>query len=732
MATFFLDLEGGNDANDGTTFANRWKTYTSGATAARIAPGDLIKVMASPDETLVGDATWTNNSRTVTLAGAVTQSIAVCDSAWTASANVTCTTSTTRKQGTNSASNAIASGFTTGKAAYFATGTLDLSSYQQVTFWVRATAAIAASTLSLRLCTDTIGATSVHTIAIPAIPSSSTWVPVTVDTGGALNSAIQSIALYADLDPGTITVLLDNITASKAPSAADSLTLNSLIGKVWTRCWAASTAYATNDIRKPTQPNRNGFCYKVTAGGGGSSGSSEPTWPQDIGLTVTDGALTWTCEDMEESYWPIQSILGTSVAVDVNNSTGAQDTTSRYQGTTETVATYKRECQKLASMPAAAFLNNDQCFIQDNGTAASPITFSGGWDRTAMTTQSGETWVDGQNGTGDSIFFNSKNHISLRNLNSVRFGDGIDLSVGSNFDIRNCHFNASGGSGIDASGGGSGRVYLQGVTTNGGAQRGLYLANFTVTAIACVMDSCGGSSPGHGVQLGQRPVRANHMRIRGGAAFGIGSSASGSALNARISNLKTANNSSGGVSAGTNDSLGGITLINAVMTDSTPISATGMNSMDGAIVSHKHQGVADSHLITLDSATITSATDQRHTASGISWKFRPTATKRGSEYPMRLSVAKLACASGVAVNVQIWVRRDNTNITGRLFVPGGQIAGVGVDVFNTADAPSVNTWTQSATLSFTPTEDGVVEIFYECWDGVGTSNNLWIDDLTVS
>ena len=69
MATYFLDYEGGNDANDGLSFANRWKTITAGATAARIAPGDTIKIMGSPDPTSLGiNATWTNKSATVTLA----------------------------------------------------------------------------------------------------------------------------------------------------------------------------------------------------------------------------------------------------------------------------------------------------------------------------------------------------------------------------------------------------------------------------------------------------------------------------------------------------------------------------------------------------------------------------------------------------------------------------------------------------------------------------------------
>jgi len=131
MTIFYLDPVDGNDGNDGLSFANRWKTFNSGATAARTAPGDTIRIIASPDPTSLGiTATWTNNSQSVILASALTQNIYM-DEAWTASANVTASLNTAnRKEGANCVQLAIASAFTTGKAAYYATGTLDLSSYQ--------------------------------------------------------------------------------------------------------------------------------------------------------------------------------------------------------------------------------------------------------------------------------------------------------------------------------------------------------------------------------------------------------------------------------------------------------------------------------------------------------------------------------------------------------------------------------------------------------------------------
>ncbi len=112
MATFYLDFEGGNDSNDGTTFANRWKTITSGATAARTAPGDVIRIMKSPDPVSLGvNGTFTKQSPTITLASAVTANISLCQAAWTASANVTTTTSSTKKEGTLSTSIAPAAAF---------------------------------------------------------------------------------------------------------------------------------------------------------------------------------------------------------------------------------------------------------------------------------------------------------------------------------------------------------------------------------------------------------------------------------------------------------------------------------------------------------------------------------------------------------------------------------------------------------------------------------------------
>lgn len=59
--------------------------------------------------------------------------------------------------------------------------------------------------------------------------------------------------------------------------------------------WAASAQYVRNRILLPG----NGYQYRnLTATGVGRSGTTQPTWPTTIGATVTDGSITWSCEQL--------------------------------------------------------------------------------------------------------------------------------------------------------------------------------------------------------------------------------------------------------------------------------------------------------------------------------------------------------------------------------------------------------------------------------------------------
>lgn len=81
--------------------------------------------------------------------------------------------------------------------------------------------------------------------------------------------------------------------------------------EIATQKWQAETVYAADAFVLPTRPN--GKLYKVTVGGGGSSGASEPTWPTTIGQTVADGDLAWTCDSTFsfEQFFQVALVDGT-------------------------------------------------------------------------------------------------------------------------------------------------------------------------------------------------------------------------------------------------------------------------------------------------------------------------------------------------------------------------------------------------------------------------------------
>jgi len=56
--------------------------------------------------------------------------------------------------------------------------------------------------------------------------------------------------------------------------------------------WAASTAFSVGDIRRATTEQASGLFFRCTTAG--TSDSSEPSWPTDIGSTITDNTCVWT------------------------------------------------------------------------------------------------------------------------------------------------------------------------------------------------------------------------------------------------------------------------------------------------------------------------------------------------------------------------------------------------------------------------------------------------------
>ena len=767
----------------------RWKTFTGGATATRIVSDDTIRTMSSPDPTSIGSGTWVgskmqgtsnvnsstnaspivvtcastmatlgiSNGDTVVVTGHTTntnangtwevtnvsgstctlvgstgngvggtsgflrkvsnQRVILASSpivniashgnrgngrtAWTAqTANITTSLVTIDalggiKEGDCSDSIAVGANFTTGLAAYKATGTLNLSGHQQISFWIKQTAGTigASGALSLKLCSDTAGATAVNTFNVENLTVLNRWTPITIDLATNLGASIQSIGFYVNTDNGAQTFLLSNIIACKASSSADSLNLCSLIGK-----------------------NTSG-----------------------------------------ETWCGIQSINGTRVMLDTGGQWGpvtiglSSIQIPGYYGTSETITTYKRETIKVP-LAATATAQSSLLNFQRGGVApqsagvGNPIVYSFGWNRTNMSTRTGESWFDGRNGFGYSnyAYYLTGGNITVDRLGYVRFYYGLFIpgcmySVVTNYHGNNCD------------------------------QYGLYARehrNVTYDTIYCCYNSLGGVFAFS--QVGQTTFRNMVICSNNSAGFTYYNSMSNTLDNFTIKNningisiIQSHNLSanSGTISdswqygidnnglgygnifknttlstnttASTRSNVGGPSyFINSSLNDTTEVAiASPGYGNNSKVFSHNHDQTNNLHYIWCDYGLIYSTTSVRYTNNGIAWAMAPThGSVRYIGFPLDLSVATVAVSANSQVTVKAWMRRTNIGLVMRLRVKGGQIAGVANDVTGYMTGASADTWEQ-VSISFTPTESGVVEILAECWGG--TTFTGYVDDLTI-
>lgn len=751
------DADGTITPRGGSSKADAWKTWTTGASAARTQPGDFIRNMASPDQTSLGvtgvwtdgplagtvtitsstnatpivvtrashgyangdtihisghttntnaNGTWivanvtTNtyelqgsvgngigatsgtsrkvNNCVVNLSAAVTKNVALpvdggtgnqgTKANWTASANVTCTLASGGKQGIEYEEIALAAGFTTGLAAYYTLPVaLDLSGYQQLTFWVFQSAGTlgAAGSVRLRLCTDTVGATPVHSFNIPALGALNQWCAVTVDNGGALNAAIASISFDVVTDNGAQTFRVDNVLAVKAVASADSLSLTSLIGK-------------------------------NTAG---------------------------------ESWLAIQSIVGTRVMLDQGANFGPGGSTTRgYSGTSETVTTYKR--QPLLRALAALQPNPLDFFMNEGGSAGSPITFSAGWDRTAMTSQSGETWFSLQNGinAGLGCGASSVSYVKLDGTFGVVRGltGFVMLGQCQDIDLGNFHGNNNSGGAVNINSTNSlsaKRVKGSVAARNNGFSASVGGINL-VSDESALNTIVAHGNEGMGFRLLSLRTTVESLDARNNGTYGLQAQAV-NGDSCYVKAMNTAGNASGAVEF---IAASQVYAKNATLAEATEVTNSSASGGNPRFISENHDGAAGNTQVFTDGGLIAAEATVRHTASGYAWSMAVTSTNRHVSYPLAQEVGKFAVAANLLVTVKLWMRRTNTGITVRLMCKGGQIGGVANDV-SSAMTAAADTW-EEVTITFTPSEAGVVMITAEAYGG--TTYIGYFDDLTVT
>lgn len=638
MSIFYIDYISGNDVNSGSDWDNAWRTITSGATAARIAPGDIIRIAKSPTPIQLGSATWTSLSKTVILDSAPLVTITNCELAWTAVSG-TCSLQTVCKQG-GSAVRIItpASPVANSLMGYYTLPSgLDLSGYQKLTFWFKnfLGSAIMADNFYITLCSDTAGATPVDYFKIPSGSNTPCyWEPLnlTKEGGGNLGSPIQSIAFYtgSTVPLGNFVNQLDNFLVT----TSNGLNLQSLISK----------------------------------------------------NSAEQGGM--------EGWYPIQSIVGSTILID-NSPQNLANAGRGYwtSGTSPELAPfYYRETIKTdVGLGTTTGVTEN---LQDSGTVGSEIQYQGGYDR-VTTLQTGETFFDGLTGLGWGLYSNGKTYSIINHISFVRYQEGIYLySRGITFS--NC-FNV------------------------GNVNDGI----ITATQFGSIFNCFCSNNDKFGISFVSCPNNyLSDSVMNNNLTYGLGftlNTLSPCGHNV-AENIATANNANAGVS-----SIDTNYLINSTINDTTETSIPTGNGT--YLYSQKHDRTTGNNWIFTDGGTINSLATDRVGGTGLMWKIIPSGSTRDIKNPIALPIAQIAVTSGNLVTVKAYMKKDNASTVGALIIcRGGQISGVDNDAIATK-ANDTN-W-EELTITFTPTEDGVVQI--EAWGYyVSASSNVYVEDMTIT
>jgi len=632
----------------GSSWSDAWLTITSGATSTRVQSGDEVRVSKTDDPVSIGNATWTDLSKTVTLATAQTLTIDNCDTAWTVANTSTIATNTNRKQGTNSVRVIKSTAPATNTLyAYKALGSaVDFSAYDSITLWVNAysTSAILTNNWKLALCSDTAGATIEFEYPIPAsVIASANWYPVTI-TGvsvGGNKSAIQSIALYSgDVAPlTTCGISMDNISASNATG----LNLTTVISKI------SSAGYDS------------------------------------------------------EGWWPIQSIDGTTILLDlIANTTAAS--TKGYTGTTQTVETYfRRTFGQWPTTPNTA-----------TNTLRAGVTYGGGWD-TGSSTQNGMTALDGRNGGGTQIVMSSGTSIDLFCL--IRGSVNIGFTSGQRYYIDSCNLVA-------------GFNPIESFTGSGSADPyGVEVTNCSMNSFSgTVFDTRAGGHTFDNVHI--KSTSAGALQLPPLSIFknsSILNATNQSLINTQENRRYLAVNSTFDVTV--QAAVRSTYFKNCLFTAATEFSLNQTaNGRDMRVFSEKHDQTNYDYIF-IEGGTANTEDTDRSGATGKMWRLVLTSSNRNATYPLDLPVAQFPYASSGLVTVTAWMKKSHvTDCNGRLRIKGGQITGYSSDL--TATLADNTNW-QQLTITFTPTDAGVFEV-EALAEYVAANANVYIDEVTVT
>lgn len=743
MSTFYIDLDNGNDSSDGTTWGNAWKTITSGATAARIAPGDVIRISKTPDPTSIGNGTWTSVS------SATAPSTIIISSSTNASP-IEITTSSNHNYSTGDiiqiighTTNTSANG--TWKITYVSSTKLTLNNSvgvgvggatgtTQKVDW-KSVVLATAQTATIDRCEAawTANGSGDCTVALTAVSTDA-------KEGGycmkfTLDSSVQTSTLQAYK-----TISSTNFSSYQKISFwiknEAAIVANNWQIKLCSDT-AGATAVDTFDI--PAIPSTGRWLpLTLTKSGGGNLGStiqsialysgssntgmaSKYIYLDNIVGCTTSGlnlqsliSKNGSAQGGTEAYYGLQSISEDGTILMLDNDTNNKSNLGRgYTGTTETVTTYKRETFKTVLTTSSS---GNVSVINDSGSASSLILFEFGYE-VGTTNQNGETHLDGLNGWGNGIYANNKlyityNYVSLYryqysfNMNSSHYNILNNISNVNNNNSSGIFLNSSNSCEINVTNSNNNNSY--GVSTYGAEDNKIFLTN-----------SNNQLSSGLYLYLSTGNYVYN-LSAKNNFSYSISFNMANDNI---IYNLVSMYNGNSGIGTVIGDNY----LRNPSISETVEVSPS--QYYLSWIWSKKHDTTENNDWGFTYGATCNWQTGTVHSSEPGSWKTVISSSIRNSFCKVKIPVCEVAGTASTAMTIKAWVKKDHaTNIACRLVHYADSLLGT---TEQAATKASDTDW-EELSISVTPTSTNpVVKVWLETWYVAGNSNS-YLGTITVT
>ena len=620
------------------------------------------------------------NSRAVVLTSGNTLTIDNCETAWTPtnSSSVALTNVTTdAKQGeyciqiTAPASPAINT-----KYAYLTLSTLNLSAYQNISFWIKNQSAIVANNWNICLCSDVSGVTVVNSFAIPAIPSTTQWIPLNIALGVNLGASIKSIALYS---------------GSVAPTASNYIRLDNIIA-----CTSSGLNLQSILTQSNLDNNQDGWCIQ-------SIDNTIILLDQVNNTVSTSGFAYYGTDGIVNTY--IRSAYQTTMQI----KEGASDNSLVKTGTFSQNIFY-------------SFGYNTVTNIQDGATLYDGLN---SWGNALYYGANNYNYITFSGNIGG---FRYQTGLYLQGLNFIIHNGNITMNSCTYAGIRGvtCYLHTFNGNvimntsqvGVFLYYACNGFTFNGTLTCIGNISNGLqFMSNNKFNGNVLLANNIQAGIIPYSTQLCNDNQFNSSLQIYGNlTVINI------TGDNNIFKNLTTSGNVNGPIFQGNN------ILINPNISEG--VVQTMQNYIGNITWGYNVNRTPNNHIGYAEGATIQYQTTGGYTANR--WTVSITNTLRNSTYPVVFSLAKVKFNANQSVIVKCWIKKTHaTNISASISCKGGFISGVTSDI-TTLKGNDTN-WENVTLATMTPTVSGVLEITAQTWYVANAAvQSVDFSDVTIS